>query len=52
MNKETINFIWEIYIDIVAQRENQAKEDYPMYEINEIIKKLSERITLELLSKK
>ena len=40
MNKETIKFLWEIYTDLVQQKELKAGEDYPLYELDEIMKKL------------
>jgi hypothetical protein len=48
MNKETIKFLWEIYSDLIKEKENQAGEDYPMYNIEGVILKLKERIDLEL----
>lgn len=48
MNKETIKFLWEIYNDLVSQQTNKAGEDYPMYEIDEVIKKIKTRIDEEL----
>lgn len=48
MDKENINFLWEIYLDLVTQKEKEAGEDYPSYNIDDIIKKISGKITLEL----
>ena len=48
MSKETLRFLWEIYSELIKQKENQAGEDYPMYDITEVIKKLKERIDVEL----
>jgi hypothetical protein len=48
MNKETIKFLWEIYNDLVSQKTAKVGEDYPMYEIDDVINKIKAKIDEEL----
>ncbi len=48
MNQKDIKFLFEIYTDFQAQKEEQAGEDYPMYDIDMVIDKIKAKIEEEL----